>query len=356
MPTSASPCRSATSVVRRSREIGLDPAYVYGLIRQESRFVMDARSGVGASGLMQVMPATARWTARKIGMTDFTLDQLNDRDTNIAHRHRLPEAGARRLRRLACRWPPPPTTPGPSRPRSWRNGPGDRGRGLGRERALHRDARLREEGAVQRHRSTRRCSARPPRCATARRSKAAPSRRSTGPARTAGRPAPARRRAAARSPHASHRQRPGARRHRLRRPRALRGSWSAPAARRAARRADRRPQRAKHLQPLPAVDVVAADVHDDADARAAGRRPRRGGQPGGDPARRARPTSSASHVALPRRLARACATAGVRARRARAARSARRPTRRRTTCARKAAGEAALRRARRSTSRCCGPR
>ncbi len=72
------------SVVRRSGEIGLDPAYVYGLIRQESRFVMDARSHVGASGLMQVMPATARWTARKIGLTGFTIDQLNDRDTNIA--------------------------------------------------------------------------------------------------------------------------------------------------------------------------------------------------------------------------------------------------------------------------------
>ena len=51
----------------QAREIGLDPAYVYGLIRQESRFIMDARSSVGASGLMQLMPATARWTAKKIG-------------------------------------------------------------------------------------------------------------------------------------------------------------------------------------------------------------------------------------------------------------------------------------------------
>jgi len=30
--------------------VGLDPAYVYGLIRQESRFVTDARSGVGRRG------------------------------------------------------------------------------------------------------------------------------------------------------------------------------------------------------------------------------------------------------------------------------------------------------------------
>ena len=70
-------------VLRRSTEIGLDPAYVYGLIRQESRFITEARSGVGASGLMQVMPATARWTARRIGLTDFQPHQITDRDTNI---------------------------------------------------------------------------------------------------------------------------------------------------------------------------------------------------------------------------------------------------------------------------------
>lgn len=71
------------SVVRHSQSINLDPSYVYGLIRQESRFIMDARSGVGASGLMQVMPATARWTAKKIGLDGFTPDQINDRETNI---------------------------------------------------------------------------------------------------------------------------------------------------------------------------------------------------------------------------------------------------------------------------------
>jgi soluble lytic murein transglycosylase len=71
-------------VLKQATKIGLDPAYVYGLIRQESRFIMDARSNVGASGLMQVMPATARWTARKIGLTDFQPHQITDRDTNIA--------------------------------------------------------------------------------------------------------------------------------------------------------------------------------------------------------------------------------------------------------------------------------
>jgi soluble lytic murein transglycosylase len=110
------------NVLRRSKEIGLDPAYVYGLIRQESRFIMDARSGVGASGLMQVMPATARWTAKKIGLDGFSLDQLNNRDTNIAIgtaylKLALDDfAGSMPLAAAAY-------NAGPNRPRAWRNGP-----------------------------------------------------------------------------------------------------------------------------------------------------------------------------------------------------------------------------------------
>jgi soluble lytic murein transglycosylase len=72
------------AVVQRAGQVGLDPAYVYGLIRQESRFIVDAQSSVGASGLMQVMPATARWTARRIGMHGFKPKHIHDRDTNIA--------------------------------------------------------------------------------------------------------------------------------------------------------------------------------------------------------------------------------------------------------------------------------
>lgn len=69
-------------VTAQARQIDLDPAWVYGLIRQESRFVSNARSTVGASGLMQLMPATARWVARKIGMSDFHPSKVNDFDVN----------------------------------------------------------------------------------------------------------------------------------------------------------------------------------------------------------------------------------------------------------------------------------
>ena len=72
----------AGQVGARASAIGLDPAWVYGLIRQESRFIMDAKSVAGASGLMQLMPATARYVAKKIGMKDFHPSRVNEFDVN----------------------------------------------------------------------------------------------------------------------------------------------------------------------------------------------------------------------------------------------------------------------------------
>jgi soluble lytic murein transglycosylase len=66
-----------------TKQIQLDVNWVYGLIRQESRFVTAARSHVGASGLMQVMPATGQFVAKKIGMSDYTPDKLSELQTNL---------------------------------------------------------------------------------------------------------------------------------------------------------------------------------------------------------------------------------------------------------------------------------
>ncbi len=108
-------------VIRRAGEAGLDPAYVFGVIRQESRFVMDARSGVGASGLMQIMPATARWTAKKIGL-NFSHERIADRDVNLklgtAYLKLVLDdfGGSRALAAAAY-------NAGPARSRKWRDGP-----------------------------------------------------------------------------------------------------------------------------------------------------------------------------------------------------------------------------------------
>ena len=107
-------------VVAQAREIGIDPAYIYGLIRQESRFIVDARSHVGASGLMQIMPTTARWTAKKIGL-DYKPAMIADREVNL----KLGTAylklvlddfeGSQAMAAAAY-------NAGPGRPRRWREG------------------------------------------------------------------------------------------------------------------------------------------------------------------------------------------------------------------------------------------
>jgi soluble lytic murein transglycosylase len=108
-------------LLAKTREVGVDPAYVYGLIRQESRFVVDARSHVGASGLMQVMPATAKWTAKKAGIP-FNADLMQDREFNI-------KIGASYLKLVlddfggSMAMAAAAYNAGPSRPRRWRDGP-----------------------------------------------------------------------------------------------------------------------------------------------------------------------------------------------------------------------------------------
>ncbi len=100
--------------------VGLDIDWVYGLIRQESRFVQVARSSAGASGLMQLMPATARYVAKKIGMDSYRPDGVSDIDTNLT-------LGTSYLRMVLDDLDNLPVlataayNAGPGRPRAWRS-------------------------------------------------------------------------------------------------------------------------------------------------------------------------------------------------------------------------------------------
>jgi soluble lytic murein transglycosylase len=71
-------------VVSHSRNAGIDPAWAYGLMRQESRFNTVARSHVGAGGLMQIMPDTAKLVARQMGEA-YNPAALTDMNTNIRY-------------------------------------------------------------------------------------------------------------------------------------------------------------------------------------------------------------------------------------------------------------------------------
>jgi soluble lytic murein transglycosylase len=113
-----SPHREA--LTRHARAVGLDETWVYGLIRQESRFIQDARSSAGAQGLMQLMPATARYVARRVGMTDYAPGRINDLDVNL-------RLGTSYLRFVLDDLDGHPAlasaayNAGPGRPRQWRS-------------------------------------------------------------------------------------------------------------------------------------------------------------------------------------------------------------------------------------------
>ncbi len=64
-------------------EQGLDEAWVYGLIRQESRFLVDVTSSAGARGLMQLMPDTAKWVAKQLSIANFQQSLITQIDTNL---------------------------------------------------------------------------------------------------------------------------------------------------------------------------------------------------------------------------------------------------------------------------------
>ena len=99
---------------------GVEEAWLLGIVRQESRFVSDARSGSGARGLMQILPKTARWLARGIRHKGFQVRRVSEVNTNVT-------LGARYLRIVQNELGHPVLVcaaynAGPKRARGWRDG------------------------------------------------------------------------------------------------------------------------------------------------------------------------------------------------------------------------------------------
>jgi soluble lytic murein transglycosylase len=65
------------------KKLQLDPAWVFGVVRAESLFAPGAISRAGALGLMQLMPATGRQVAKRLGIDISDKDDLLDPATNL---------------------------------------------------------------------------------------------------------------------------------------------------------------------------------------------------------------------------------------------------------------------------------
>jgi soluble lytic murein transglycosylase-like protein len=116
------PFRQEAVIVREAAANGLSAALVYGVIRQESLFQTDARSGAGATGLMQVMPGTGSYLLRQENVRGRP--DLRDPEVNVRLGARylammLREFDGDRIAALAG------YNAGPGRPRRWkRQAPG----------------------------------------------------------------------------------------------------------------------------------------------------------------------------------------------------------------------------------------
>lgn len=107
------------TIEKYSKRFGLEEAFVYALIRRESRFMPKAISSAKARGLMQVMPGTAKIVARRHGYSRYRLSRLTRVDTNVI-------IGATYLHDLARRFAAHPVlvaaayNAGPGRAARWR--------------------------------------------------------------------------------------------------------------------------------------------------------------------------------------------------------------------------------------------
>ena len=97
----------------------LDESWILGIVRQESRFITDARSAAGAAGLMQVMPRTARFIAHRYGVRNYQRKGVTEVNTNVTLgagylRLVLDQLGSEVLASAAY-------NAGPARARRWRD-------------------------------------------------------------------------------------------------------------------------------------------------------------------------------------------------------------------------------------------
>jgi len=79
----AMPYRQA--VEQHAKSVSIDPNWAQAIMRRESAYAADARSGVGARGLMQLMPSTAKYVAKKQGWKWQGVAKLNDPKVNIRY-------------------------------------------------------------------------------------------------------------------------------------------------------------------------------------------------------------------------------------------------------------------------------
>jgi soluble lytic murein transglycosylase len=82
-----------TAILKASKKNGIDPSWLFGITRQESAFNPKARSPVGATGLMQLMPKTAIQIAKLINKPLKSQSELLNPGRNI-------QLGSAYLRRM----------------------------------------------------------------------------------------------------------------------------------------------------------------------------------------------------------------------------------------------------------------
>jgi soluble lytic murein transglycosylase len=78
------PLRHDDIIRQQARDKQLDPALIAAVIYRESKF-RDQTSKAGAQGLMQILPDTAKFVARKTGGTEFVEADLRDPQINISY-------------------------------------------------------------------------------------------------------------------------------------------------------------------------------------------------------------------------------------------------------------------------------